>query len=181
MQRILANFIFLSCTLWLSGANAANDLVDQVRACTGHQNDNERLACFDKVAAESVSSVVVAAPATVPAIAPVVAPVTAPVIAPAIAPVVANNTQATIPAPQPPTNSAPEPKEFTSKVVSVEPRAYGRWVVTLENSQVWAQNETESRVKLRPGDVVTIKKGAMGSYQLVGSSSSASTYVKRVK
>jgi hypothetical protein len=162
MQRALASLILLSCLLWLCNAYAANDLADQLRICAGHSGASERLACFDKVAAAGANGVVAAAPA--------------------IAPGAATSGQASVPAPQQPSKTvvAAEPKAITSKVVSIESRAYGRWVATLENSQVWAQNETNSRVKLHPGDLVTIKKGAMGAYQLSGPAT-IPTYVTQVK
>ena len=58
---------------------------------------------------------------------------------------------------------------------------YGRWVVTLDNGQVWEQRETTAEAKRpRPGDAVTIEKSSFGSYLLVAPGR-GSNRVKRVR
>ncbi len=56
---------------------------------------------------------------------------------------------------------------LTGKVakVSGHPSHIGRWVVTLENGQVWEQRETTPANKRpRQGDTVVIEKGVLGSF-----------------
>ena len=38
---------------------------------------------------------------------------------------------------------------------------YDRYVITLDNGQVWTQSETNTRQILAPGDTVTIKRAAL--------------------
>lgn len=65
-------------------------------------------------------------------------------------------------------------------VESVGQSASGRYVVTLKNGQVWTQTETNSFPVLRPGDPVTIKRAAVGSFVLNGPRS-ISWRVRRVR
>ena len=55
---------------------------------------------------------------------------------------------------------------FSAAVTTVDRRRDGLFVITLDNDQVWAQTELNSRADVRIGDVVTIRKGALGSYML---------------
>lgn len=71
-------------------------------------------------------------------------------------------------------NAAPDqPRpldEMQSGVVKVEYLANGRFVVTLANGQVWRQldgDTGQARFKTKGGDVVTISRGLLGSYNLV--------------
>jgi hypothetical protein len=44
----------------------------------------------------------------------------------------------------------------------------GRWVITLDNGQVWAQRDTPrpEANRPRPGDEVTIRRASLGSFLL---------------
>ncbi len=68
----------------------------------------------------------------------------------------------------------------SSKVTQVSSRPEGQLLLTLEDGQVWAQLERDTRFRARPGDRVTIRKASLGSYLLVGPDRIA-TRVRRVK
>lgn len=59
-------------------------------------------------------------------------------------------------------------ESVTGKVINVALAASDRYVITLDNGQVWMQSETNTRQILSPGDTVTIKRAALGSYKLSG-------------
>ena len=59
-----------------------------------------------------------------------------------------------------------ELKNLTAQVASVSHNSAGRWVVTLNNGQVWRQAETRSDFEVAPGASVKISTGAMGSFFL---------------
>jgi hypothetical protein len=64
------------------------------------------------------------------------------------------------------TKAVESPASLTAKVQKVSAQAYiGRWVVTLDNGQVWEQRETTPAHK-RPkeGDTVVIKEASLGSF-----------------
>ena len=73
-----------------------------------------------------------------------------------------------------------KPKELTGVVVALRKRPYGEHVVTLNNGQVWAQKRAESGFRLKVGDTATIRRGAFGSYRLVGQGK-RSFEVKRIE
>jgi hypothetical protein len=63
--------------------------------------------------------------------------------------------------------AAAEPDNISGRVLSVQWRKYGEFVVTLDNGQVWEQNTPEPSAIVKVGDTVTIKKGWLGSFMLV--------------
>lgn len=65
------------------------------------------------------------------------------------------------------TEGPPDPKEVRATVVDVRQRPTGEFVATMEGGEVWAQAELNSKARLHPGSVVTIRRGALGSYLLV--------------
>jgi hypothetical protein len=75
--------------------------------------------------------------------------------------------------------AAAAPTSVTAKVISVRFRKYGEFVVTLDNGQVWEQNEPMPSAIVRIGDTVTVKKAALGSYALV-TAARVATKVHRV-
>ena len=55
--------------------------------------------------------------------------------------------------------AAAAPTSVTAKVISVRFKKYGEFVVTLDNGQVWEQNEPMPSAIVRVGDTVTVKEG----------------------
>ena len=56
-------------------------------------------------------------------------------------------------------------KKLTAQIASVSHNSEGRWVIKLDNGQVWRQTETRS-FEASPGQAVKISTGAMGTYWL---------------
>ena len=71
-------------------------------------------------------------------------------------------------------------EELTAHVTAISFQPYGQFVITLDNDQVWAQKQTDTKVKPRVGESVTIKAGTFGSFILV-TPSGRSTRVARVR
>jgi hypothetical protein len=76
------------------------------------------------------------------------------------------------------TSGAPE--SVTAAIKSLDRRYDGKFVVTLDNAQVWAQSEFNSQADVEIGDSVTVRRAAFGSYLLV-TKAGIGTRVKRVK
>jgi len=55
---------------------------------------------------------------------------------------------------------------MTARIDSIKTTLRGLYVVTLDNGQVWNQQELEVDFPLEAGETVRIDKGAMGSYRL---------------
>jgi hypothetical protein len=68
---------------------------------------------------------------------------------------------------------------FSAAVTLIEHRG-ARFVVTLDNEQMWAQIELNSRIDVRVGDMVRIRRGALGSY-LLSNDAGIATRVRRVR
>ena len=73
-----------------------------------------------------------------------------------------------------------EISELQAHIVRTSPGSYGRDVFELDNGQTWQQTEAQLSFTARPGDTVTIKKGALGSFWLTKSPSRQATRVKRL-
>lgn len=76
--------------------------------------------------------------------------------------------------------AAAEPASVTASVTALDRLRDGKFVVTLDNSQVWSQSEINSQAFVEVGDTVTVRRGVLGSYLLVTKSGIA-TRVKRVR
>jgi hypothetical protein len=72
------------------------------------------------------------------------------------------------------------PDSVTAAIKSLDRRRDGKFVVTLDNTQVWAQSEFNSQADVQVGDAITVRRGALGSYLLV-TRAGIGTRVKRVK
>ena len=72
------------------------------------------------------------------------------------------------------------PDSVTAAIKSLDWRRDGKFVVTLDNTQVWAQSEFNSQADVQVGDAITVRRGALGSYLLV-TKAGIGTRVKRVK
>ena len=141
-------------------------------SCVAVNNDAARLACYDraygrnadgKTAATATSgAAAAAAPATAARAAPAPAAPKDPVAEFGL-------TEAAKQAKDPAkaAAAATAPTSVTAKVISVRFRKYGEFVVTLDNGQVWEQNEPMPSAIVRVGDAVTVKKAVLGSYTLV--------------
>ena len=70
--------------------------------------------------------------------------------------------------------------ELQAHVVRASLSNDGRGVFALDNGQTWQQTETQLSFSARPGDAVTIKKGALGSFWLCKNPSQENTRVKRL-
>ena len=72
------------------------------------------------------------------------------------------------------------PENVTAAITSLVRRHDGKFVVTLDNAQVWAQSEINSQADVEIGDAIILRRGALGSYLLV-TKAGIGTRVKRVK
>ena len=67
-----------------------------------------------------------------------------------------------------------------AEVSSIKKDPYGSLIVTLANEQTWKQVGTE-RYKLKSGQTIFIKKGALGSFLLGSDGRNSTMRVKRLK
>jgi FtsP/CotA-like multicopper oxidase with cupredoxin domain len=161
-------------------------------SCVAVSDDAARLACYDRAygrnaASKSAAAAGAAAAGTAAAPkSPAVASPTAVHAAPAAAtpkdPVSEFGlTEAAKQAKDPAkaAEAAKAPTSMTAKVISLRFKKYGEFVVTLDNGQVWEQNEPMPSAIVRVGDTVTVKKAVLGSYTLV-TAARVATKVHRV-
>ncbi len=149
-----------------------------LEACAEINDDAQRLTCYDRLAGRAMqgpASPTFAAPAEPPpgAAAPSTAAAPAGVVASAAAtkPAVAKDPVADFGlSEQAIKERAPEEyvERIAGRVTNVGLAPSDRYVITLDNGQVWEQSERNPRAILAPGDTVTIKRAALGSFKLSG-------------
>lgn len=166
---------------------AAEPLNAGLSRCAAIGDDALRLACFDQLAgALQPQAVVPAAVAAAPA-----AAVAAPV-APAVPAVPATTVEpAPVAAAADPVaefglENRPKPQteverqdEIQARVVERKKDPYGKWILTLDNGQVWQQSE--SATFSFASDQVVIERGMLGAFYLKVDGQSRRLKVKRLK
>ncbi len=154
-----------------SSTDAAPQPAD-VAHCTAIESDAERLACYDKLFARTVSRQR-DTETTVAASAPAVTP-----------PAQAAHEDFGLDG-RPPPGSQPQkpeiPDEMQARIAGVVTQPRGEHVLTLDNGQVWQQKESDWHLGFNVGDEVIIKRGAFKSYRLQLKGSNRATPVTRIR
>ena len=184
-KPLLTLALTLSCTA-AGAASPPATLPASVAACLRVTDAGQRLACYDQSVAALLPAAAPTAPvaATTPAVkAPPAAPAPPPVAAPKPAAAVAAAAPVAAPATAPAAAPAPtfgqeqlsskqrppaDPADQTlhAKVTALRAPVPDTYRITLDNGQVWQQQESRFGFSLTAGDSVTLGKGAMGSYRL---------------
>lgn len=186
---------------------AAEALSADLKHCAAVESAAARLACYDALAGRSGASEPTspgpanAAPApAVPNPAPVVsaAPAGSPAAAAPPAPRMTTAAPAAVPVPAPAPapnpaeaeqnfglssaqlHTAPQgPQSIEAHVSQVTQDQALRSFAVLDNGQTWLS--TEGGLDLVSGELVTVRRAALGSYMLVSTSSKHSYHVRRVR
>lgn len=143
--------------------------------CATVADDAERLACYDRTfgrpgQSDAVGAVRAADPAVTST--PVAAPVPAVTVAsaPAAPPADPVKDFGLTPAQQkaldPQRVEDPGPASLRATITAVQRQRDGQFVITLDNGQVWAQNDPAERAYPKAGEAVEIRKAALGSFVL---------------
>jgi hypothetical protein len=72
------------------------------------------------------------------------------------------------------------PDRIEAVIARIDVRANGERVFTLDNGQVWEQTQAMTRGRLHPGDTVTVRNAALGSFMLI-TPSKVALRVRRVR
>jgi hypothetical protein len=149
-------------------------------ACTGIAGDAERLACYDKAFGRGAK--VASASAGVPATAAPGPAATAAAVA-TVDP--AEKARREFGLSEEGKRSLDEnktaaPESISATIKSASRKPTGEQIFVLDNGQVWVESESNTPARVKPGDVVTVRKGSLGSYLLVTPKRIA-THVRRVK
>jgi len=149
---------------WLSPALAAGSTANaSFLSCAGEQDDARRLACFDAAVTQArtqpTPAVESAAPAAAAATAAAVVPLSK-----------EERFGLRGDLKQEKAKKAPELaelQELRATVTKVAVKPHGELILSLDNGQVWYEIQTSTGIRVKTGDQVTIRSGALGSYSLV--------------
>lgn len=183
MKPILIIAISLLFTVSLSCQTATPSL----ERCASIDDPVERYACYDKLAGRSPAEKTEAS-GTAPVVvdpaasgADVVVPA-APAATPTVPPVEPKpNAEATfgLEHKQKPEKALPD--ELQLKWTKKKKDAHGKWIIVLENGQVWRQTDNRSFSFFNPEQLVVVSRGVLGSFFLKEPESKIRIRVKRVK
>jgi hypothetical protein len=73
-----------------------------------------------------------------------------------------------------------ELKQITAAVTSLRRSEDGMIILTLDNGQVWRQQDSDVRMMMAPGDVVTVIRASLGTFRIADKSGRFSRF-KRVR
>ncbi len=152
-QRSLYELIYITLlAVTPQRVASAHDSAESLRACKAESDDARRLACYDREMAEvptptSVEQPAAAVPAT-----------TSPLSAEERFGLSEQQARKKEDVEEP-----PKLERLTATVAELARRPQGKFVMRLDNGQVWVQKQAEP-FTVKPGDTVTIKPGALGSF-----------------
>ena len=72
-------------------------------------------------------------------------------------------------------------EEIQARIAKLETQPRGEAVLTLDNGQVWQQQEYDWHLAFKVGDEVIIKRGALRSYRLQQKGNNRMTPVTRIR
>lgn len=145
----------------ISAVASASDLPPQLEACTSLSRDTERLLCYDKAVAQ-IRSGGTSAPA----------PTAENMFG-------ANNALVDSKAPHEDVKRE-ELKQISGTVTSLHRGDDGMIRLTLDNGQVWRQQDAGVQLLVAEGDTVTIVRAAMGTFRITDKSGRFARF-KRVR
>ncbi|NLD35843.1 MAG: hypothetical protein GX654_03155 [Desulfatiglans sp.] len=156
-----------------------------LKGCAAIENPDERLACYDTLAGRLSADTVKSNDATPKVVDSVASKVD--IIVPA-APAVTPVDPAVEPAPDAEAifglehkQKEKQPDELQLKWTKKMQDAYGKWIIFMENGQVWRQTDTAVFSFNNPEQRVVISRGALGSFFLVEPEGSRRIRVMRAK
>jgi hypothetical protein len=152
--------------------------------CAAIAEPGARLACYDALSGvKSDSKTAAASPAAVAAPTPAAgASAPAPAPAPAAASSFASDPQnfGLTEAQRAPASLQAGPKSIEAHVTKMNETRQGSASAVLDNGQIWVFVDGEQEADVRPQDLITIKRGALGSFVLV-TRSHHSYHVRRIQ
>ncbi len=174
-----SKFLLLAALGFGAVPAAAQDIPAALERCASLSDDHARLSCYDGIAAgfkhaaapvPQTAAVPQAQASVPPPPPPAVAPVPAPTVAPppTVAAKIAAFGADTIRKPETVNGEPKDVDEIRATVTQVEFSPTNRFIVTLDNGQVWRQidgDSTKARFR-KGGDAVTISRGLFSSYNL---------------
>lgn len=170
----------IACAVSFAPVVSAQTLQEQVQTCSTETDAARRLSCYDRAAATLRKAAPAARAATSTASSGQAAPIT-PASTTASTPTQADAAEFGVSeGPLAAKKQATGLKAITAVVTAVAFQPRGELIMTLDNGQVWQQNEAVAYFPLKVGDTVKISTASLGSYLLL-TPTKRTTKVTRVR
>ena len=156
----------------LASVAAAQAPPPDIARCTAIDTDAERLACYDKLFVRSADQPQKEAKAAATAAATKASAASAS----------ADLDDFGLDGRKPAGQADPKPlEEIQARIAKLETQPRGEAVLTLDNGQVWQQQEYDWHLAFKVDDEVIIKRGALRSYRLQQKGNNRMTPVTRIR
>ena len=173
MQRMK---MAMGCALLLPVALFAADAqVESARQCAKQKDSLQRLVCYDHIFQAEAAPVAPAKAAPAVAAPAVAASVAVP--AAAAAPAIGDETLKKVQKEK----ATEAPSHLEARVTALRQMRPELFRLTLDNGQVWQQQEVSTMFHVEVGDSVRIEKGSMGSYRMAKAGGSGWVRVNRTE
>ena len=159
---------------WPAAAVAPS--ADTLLACSTIQDTSSRLACFDRAVAPLIAAQPRAAPPAVAVITPPAPPPPQPKPEAAPAPARPAFGEEQLSASQRP--SGQDQVAMHARITGLKAAGAGRFLVTLDNGQVWLHEDAYLGAYLKEGEAVTISKATLGAYRLTRDAGQAKNWIR---
>ena len=173
-MRARAAILFIAGCSSVAVAQQSSDIA----RCTAIESDTERLACYDRLFTrpEKTEQPAAGQPAAVASAAGSTAAGAAAAEARATDDFGLDGRK---PGQQPAEPKGPDQIQARVTQIATQPR--GEALLTLDNGQVWQQQEYDWHLAFKVGDEVIIKRGVLKSYRLQQQGNNRSTPVTRIR
>jgi hypothetical protein len=166
----------------LASVAAAQTPPADVARCTAIDSDAERLACYDQLFVRSANQPPKEAKAADQPQQEAKAAAPAAAAQASAASASANLDDFGLDGRKTAGQADPKPlEEIQARIAKLETQPRGEAVLTLDNGQVWQQQEYDWHLAFKVGDEVIIKRGALRSYRLQQKGNNRVTPVTRIR
>lgn len=175
---VLGGVVALAGMAFASAATAAGSVLDDAASCSKVLGERERLVCFDRVFPVGMQTSELPSRVTP---APAAAAVPATVVVPATTSSFADGSLRARDKTE--KERAAEVKDMTAQITAVKETRVNIWRLSLDNGQIWQQQEMSNGFVPKSGNTIRVERGRMGGYHmaLIGETRSPWVRVTRVK
>jgi len=134
----------IGALFFMQAASAAEPLPEAIKACATMRNDIERLACYDRAVAHIETGEE----------------------APSKENMFGASTSLATPKKPERETKDEDLQQISGKVVAVSHSESGAVILTLDNGQVWRQQDSDATLVIEIDDSVTISRASLGTFRL---------------
>jgi hypothetical protein len=155
-------------------AESSTAAIDALLACSVNPDMSSRLACFDREIAPLAAARTRSAASPAPPVAPPPPLQRQPKVTPPPTDSASSFGAENLSTPQ----SALKSQVLHAHISELKSAGTGRFLVTLDNGQIWRHEDAYLGGYLKEGEAVTLSKGALGAYRLTRDEGQSKNWIR---